>query len=373
MTMNMKAKTIVILICLAIVSCNGGNKQAKLEKLRQQHDKIADQIRTLEEQIKAEKGNKIDSSKVTEVSVTEMKEQPFNHYVEVQGKLDGDENVGISVKMAGEVVAKYADVGVAVHKNQVLAQLDDGIYQKQIKEVKNSLDFATDTYNKQKSLWDQKIGSEMQYLQAKNAKESLEKRMASLEEQVDMLKIKSPINGTIAECSVKVGQLVSPAPNLVVFRVVNFSSLKVVAEVAEAYASKISKGDLVTVFFPDINYTLTSRVTFASDYISPVNRTFVIELRMPSKEKSIKANMVCVLKINDYSSSKAFSLPINVVLNENNHKFVFVAENKIAKKRFVTLGQTYNGMVEITDGLKSGDKVITSGYQKVEEGKSILF
>jgi membrane fusion protein, multidrug efflux system len=372
----MKAKIFIIFLSLMVVSCGAGDKQARLEKLRKEHDEISEKIKKLEDEIKAGKKDLIDSNSLIQVGITEIKPQVFNHFIEVQGKLDGDENVSVSPKMGGVVTSKYADVGALVHKNQVLAQLDDAAFQTQVKELKTSLDFATDNYNKQKTLWDQKIGSEMQYLQAKNAKEALEKKLASLNEQIDMLKIKSPINGTIAEAGIRVGQMVSPGMSIV-YRIVNFSSLKVVAEVAEAYASKINNGDVVAVNFPDINYTINAKVTFASEYINPINRTFTIEIHFASIDKQLKANMIAVIKINDYHATDAIVLPVNVVITENGKSYVFAAEKLnnqwITKKHYIQLGQTYNGLAEVTNGLKAGDKIISVGYQKVEEGKEIKF
>lgn len=372
----MKTNFTILLLCLFLFSCGGKNPQAKLEKLRKQRDELTSQINKLERE---NIDGAIDSSKnnLNQVAVTGVFLQPFNHYIEVQGKLDGDENVAISPKTGGVVISKYVNEGSLVRKGQILAQLDNSVMLQQLKELENALDFATDAYLKQKSLWDQKIGTEMQYLKAKNDKESLEKRIVTLKDQIDMTRIKSPINGTVEEVNVKIGQMLSPTPNFAAFRVVNLASVKVTAEVAEAYTSKIKKGDQVILRFPDINREVNARISFASKYINPVNRTFVVEARFPKGMNNYKANMIAVLRINDYKNSSAIVLPVNVVQSDVNGDYVFVAQKNtkqwVARRRAVKPGQTYNGLVEITKGLSSGEKVITSGYQDLEDNEKVNF
>ena len=157
------------------------------------------------------------------------------------------------LKLPVQLSAKYADVGQKVVKGQVLAQIDDQQYRSQMQGLETQYKLASDMYDKQKRLWDQKIGSEVQYLQSKTNKESLEKQIASLKQQVEKFKIKSPIDGTIEECNIKVGGVVSPDPRLAAYRVVAFKNLKVTAEVSEAYSSKVKIGDKLVVLFPDIN------------------------------------------------------------------------------------------------------------------------
>ena len=247
------------------------------------------------------------------------------------------------------------------------------MYYQTLEELKTQIDFASNIYNKQKSLWDQKIGSEVQYLTAKNNKESLENKLKTLQEQINMMKITSPIDGTIEEMPIKIGQ--SMAPGIPAFRVVNFSKVKIMAEVAEAYSAKVSKGDSVLVSFPDINLEIKDKISFASKYINPINRTFSIEIKFNSGKNPIRANMVTVIKIADYNSPNAIIIPVNLVQSDNTGSYVYVSETingkLVAKKRMVKQGMNYNGIVEILDGLKVGDKIITTGYQDLEEGQTI--
>ncbi len=362
--------SISLLILLAACGSTIDNK-AQLDKLKKQHDQIAEQIKKLEAELKVSDSATV---KLTDVMVTDVQPSEFNHYIEVQGKVDGEDNVAVAPQMPGVVTAVYVKEGNPVRKGQVLAQLDDNVLQQQIAGVKQSLDFASNLYLKQKSLWDQKIGSEVQYLTAKNNKESLEKNLATLNQQLEMYKIKSPINGTIEEVGVRVGQMAA-AGAVPVFRVVNFSSAKIMADIAEVYAPKVKPGNDVLVFFPDFNEEIKSKVQFSSKYINPANRTFQIEIRLGSGKVDYRANMIAVVKINDYHNKKALVLPVNLIKDSPDGKFLFVSRDeegkKIARKLKVEVGQTYNGSAEITSGLKAGDKIITTGFNSLVEGQPV--
>jgi membrane fusion protein, multidrug efflux system len=370
----MKTKVLSIVILSVLMSC-GGNPEAKLEALKKQRDKISEKIEKLEQEI----AFKVDSNAVdaasTFVSVTELKPQAFKHYIEVQGKLDGDENISIYPEAMGNLVEVYAKEGQRVKTGQVLARINDAAYQEQLKSLQSNYDLALETYKKQENLWNQQIGSEMQYLQAKTAKESLESQIAGIKKQIDMMHIKSPISGNIEESMVRVGQSVSPG--MPAFRVVNFSNLKVSADVAEAYANKINIGDEVIAYLPDIKEEITAKITFSSKYINPVNRTFVVEAQLKSASEKLKANMISVLKINDYHAPNAFVLPINIIQTDNKGQFVLVANQEndqyIARKQPVQTGQIYNGLAEIVSGLDSTKKVITGGYLNLNEGETVRF
>lgn len=370
----MKKIFLIIIASILVFACNP-DKKSQLEKLKMQHDNIAEQIKKLEKEIAKENGKSLD--KIAEVAISEIKTDTFNHYLEVQGKIDGDENVSVSAKMMGVVTDIKVKEGQEVRKGQVLAQLDDAVIRQSLVTLDSSLAFATNLYNKQKRLWEQKIGSEVQYLSAKNTKESLENNIKSIKEQLALAKIVSPINGTVEEIPIKVGQLVSPGIT-VAFRVVNLSKIKVVADIAEAYSAKLKTGNNVIIKFPDLDKEISSKITFASKYINTINRTFAIEVRMDNNNEEYRANMIAVIKINDYHSPNAITVPVNVIQKMNGETFVYLAEknktNKwVAKKAKVTLGQTYNGNTEVLEGLKEGDKLISVGYQNIEDGQALKF
>jgi len=365
-------KTAGLLVFLTVVSCSS-NKQAELSALKVEHDKIAEKIKLLENEIAASDTTVVANSNSSKVAVTEMKSGVFNHYIEVQGKLDGEENLGVSAKAPGTVEAVYVRMGDKVTKGQVLAKLDDAILQQSLKQMSDNLAFVTEMYEKQAKLWEQKIGSEVQYLSAKNNKESLENSIKTLEDQINMMRIVSPINGSVEDVAIKIGQ--SVGPGLPVFRVVNFSTMKIVADIAEAYSARINTGDEVIVYFPDLQKEVTAKISSASKFIGAQNRTFQIEVRMKPEFNNFKANMIAILKINDYRSENAMILPINLIQNDKEGRYVFVAEkgnpSVIARKYVVKVGQSYNGMVEITEGLKPGDLLISAGQLDLQDGETI--
>ncbi len=363
------------LIALSMLMACGVNKQAKLEKLKKQHDAIAQKIEKLEKEIAANSDSIAKDNTGVFVSIEDIQLQPFNHYIEVQGKLDGDENLSVYPESMGVVTSVSVHVGEHVNAGQTMARINDAAYQEQLKSLQTNYELAAETYKKQENLWKQQIGSEMQYLQAKATKEGLESQIASIQKQIDMARIKSPISGTVEESMVKVGQAVSPS--FPAFRVVNFSSLKVSADVAEAYTSKVNVGDDVVVYFPDIKQEINAKVTFCSKFINTTNRTFSVEAKLKTVTGNLKANMIAVVKINDYSVQKAIVLPLNLVQTDNKGNFVLVAKQEnnqyIARKKPMQTGQQYNGLAEVTGGLEPGEKVITSGYMSLNEGQIIRF
>jgi len=361
-------------IIFIAMACGKGDKQSQLNKLLSERDKLNSQITGLEKDL-ASSGK--DSTKVipVEVSVSEIKTGEFNHYVEVQGRVDGDENVTVTAKSIGVISRIYVREGDNVRTGQVLAELDSRVLQQSLEELKLKLSFATNVYNKQKNLWDQNIGSEMQYLTAKTNKESCEKGIATIKEQIEMTVIKSPINGSVEEVPVKLGQAIQPG--LTAFRVVNFSRIKILADVAEAYSPKVRPGDEVIIYIPDLDQEITTKLTFTSKYINPVNRTFIVEARLDNSKFNFRANMIAVVKINDYKAKNTVILPVNVIQDSMEGHYVYLATDEngkqVAHKKIITPGISYSGLCEVKTGLEEGDIVITTGYQSLKEGQIIDF
>jgi membrane fusion protein, multidrug efflux system len=374
-TINLSIVGTVVLFLM--FSCST-NKQAQLSKLKQQQTVISDKIKTIEAELNTEKKDSLNPGKFKFVGIKAVSSNTFDHYIRVQGKLDGDQNAAVFAEAPGTVSSKFADVGQKVVKGQVLAQIDDQQYRSQMQGLETQYKFASDLYDKQKRLWDQKIGSEVQYLQSKTNKESLEKQISSLKQQVDKFKIKSPIDGTIEECNIKIGGVVSPDPRLAAYRVVAFKNLKVSAEVSEAYSAKVQVGDKLLVLFPDVNRQYETKVDFVSKYINPVNRTFMIETKITDGSVlDLKANMLAIIQINDYHADKAIQVPMNVIQTDQIESYVYVVRPKdkfsAAFKQPVLLGTSYNGVAEILKGLEVGDKVISVGYQELVDGEYVRF
>jgi membrane fusion protein, multidrug efflux system len=363
---------VIASLLFAIVACKPADKKAELDKLIAQRDQLATQI----DKLKTELGVKDSTAiKPVDVAVDTVNVAEFRHYIDIQGRIEGDQNIEVSPQTPGLVIKVNVNEGDAVKQGQVLAELDSKVIQRGLDEIKTQLALANILFQKQKALWDQKIGSEVQYLTAKSNKESLEKRLASMQEQLAMNKIKSPINGTVENVPFKIGQVVSPGLPTSTIRVVNMSGVKVLADVAEAYTSKIKRGNEVLVSFPDIDENISARVTFTSTVIDQTNRTFRVEAHLAHSRADLRANMIANLKISDYINKKSITIPVNLVQKAFNSNYVMIAEQKgntiVATKRNVKLGISYNGTTEITDGLKPGERVITAGYQNLKEGQLI--
>ena len=365
------------LVVLFLMTACGGNKEAQLTKLKDQQSALNDKILKLQADISKDKKDTLNPAKFKFVGLKPVTSDKFDHFIRVQGKLDGDQNAAVFAEAPGTVSSKFADVGQKVIKGQVLAQIDDQQYRSQMQGLETQYKFASDLYDKQKRLWDQKIGSEVQYMQSKTNKESLEKQISSLKQQVDKFKIKSPIDGTIEECNIKVGGVVSPDPRLAAYRVVAFKNLKVSAEVSEAYSAKVRVGDNLLVTFPDINKSYEAKVNFVSKYINPTNRTFMMETKLLDGINDLKANMLAIIQINDYHTDNAVQVPMNVVQTDLTGSYVYVIRPKdkfsAAYKQPVVLGNSYNGVAEVLQGLKIGDKIISIGYQELVDGEYVRF
>lgn len=369
-------KTISILLLTSVFAgCSTGNnadKKAELDALLKEQSTLNDKIKSIKEQIALSDTTGGDNH-TNLVKITSVVPQVFNHYIEVQARVDGDEDLNVSPETMGNVTAVLVKAGDHVSKGQVLAQLDDKIMKQSIGEVQSQLDLVSNLYTKQKSLWDQKIGSEVQFLQAKTNKESLEKRMAAMQEQLDMTRIKSPINGTVDAVNIKVGQ--SVAPGMPALHVVNLGSLKVKGEVAESFISKVKRGNKVLLYFPDLNQEVKAQVDYSGNSISTLNRTFNVEVRLNSRDGVFHPNMICILKIVDYTSPHAIVVPVKTIQGgtDGNYVLVMITENgkMICKRKPVKPGVSYNGFTEILEGLNEGDQLITLGYDGLVEGEVV--
>jgi membrane fusion protein, multidrug efflux system len=371
----MKNILIALSISFMIVACSSGtagDKKGQLEELKKQQATLSAQISDLENELAKTEG---DEGKSKVIAVTEMAPQEFNHYIDVQGKVDAEEDVMLTPKMAGSITRINVNPGDAVRQGQILAEIESGAMTNSVAEVRGAYDLAKTVYDRQKNLWDQKIGSEIQFLQAKNNKESAEKRLASMQDQLDMYRIKSPINGTVDAVDIKTGEIV--APGMRAIRVVNLSQLKVKAEVSETYATRVKKNDNVIISFPDIKKEIETKLTYSGKSIDPINRTFGVEIKLDPKKVDVRPNMIAIVKVADYTNKTAYVVPVNLIQTSKEGSYLYVAEgekaNALAKKKVVDTGMTYNGNIEIKSGIQQGDKVITTGYQDLIEGQKISF
>ena len=363
-------------IIALMVSCSQpADKNAELQKLKLERDKLNEQIAIIEAETNPQQ--KSAEEKMVAVKTTDAVECVFDHYIQVQGTVDGDQNIAVSPQMPGIVTAVYVTEGSNVKKGQVLAELDDQITRQSLEEVNTQLALANSIYEKQAALWEKKIGSEVQYLQAKAGKESLEQRVKTINEQLKLSKVVSPISGTVESVPLRVGQMASPGMPTSTIRVINMSVAKITADVSETYASRIKNGNVAIVTFPDIGKEVETKLSFTSRFIDPTNRTFKAECKISSKDIVLRANMMANIRIKDYTNEKAFCVPVNLVQSNQDGKFLIVAiqdgANWKAERRFVKTGMDYNGTMEITEGLNVGDKLIVSGYQGLNAGQKLVF
>lgn len=387
-TNNTYMKTLFyILIGLATLSfisaCGSSDsmesKKAQLEKLKAQQLELTAQISTLEAELAAsgaDTGQAVNAN-AKYVQVTTVEKTLFEHAVDVQGRVDANENVTILPRAQGPITKIYLRTGQQVKAGQIIAEINNDMVKSQINDLNTNLELVNQIYQKQKSLWEQKVGTEVQYLQAKTNKESLEAKLAQAKELLDMHYYKSPINGVVDDMPLKVGQMVSAAAPLTSgVRVVNLSSLKVKADLSESYAASVSEGDAVNLFFPDIDKRIQSKLSYAEKQINPMTRTFGVEIGLPT-DAAYRSNMIAQVSIIDYTNKDVVVVPINTIQNLDEKKVVYIAvkegANTVAKKVEVETGKMYNGKVEVLKGLNPGDQLITTGFQDMNEGVAIRY
>ena len=376
-----RKSVIVLMLALMFVAMGCGKKedntlagkQIQLAELKKSEMEIAGKIKTLQSEI--EKLEPLKIEKVKTVIVSTVTPSLFQHFVDATGRVEAVNNQFISPQTGGAITRVFVKEGDYVNKGQIIATIDNSILRNSIQEVLIQLETAKTIYERQKNLWDQKIGTEIQLIQAKTSVESLERRITTLKSQDAMNNVISPIAGYVDEVRLKAGEMASPG--LGILRIVNYSNLKVTANVPDTYAGTISKGDAVEISFPDLQKTIKAPLSFVSQSVNAVSRTFVVESHIPSFDKQLKPNLTAKMMINDISRGSSIVIPENYIQNTELGKLVFVAveegKNKVARTREVKTGLSYNGNVEITSGLQAGDRIITEGYQEVVDGQLINY
>lgn len=372
-----------LLICtlFLIAACSGNKeenkdlagKKAELEKLTKERDAIAAKITALEADIQKMSGSTV-AEKAKLVEVTELINQDFAHYIELQGKIT-TENVSIVTPrgMGGQVKSIYVKEGDNVKKGQLLMKLEDGIIQQNIKQVESQLSFAKNIFSRQENLWKDGIGTEVQYLSAKNNVESLEKQLDLVKEQLSTTSVYAQVSGIVEDVSIRVGETFMGSP-MAGITIVNPIAMKAVVDVPENYVAKIRKGMPVVISVPDLNQSFNSTISLISETINVTSRSFVAESKV-SGNKDLKPNQIAVVKILDHEAKNAIVIPVETVQSDEKGKYVYVAAlegNKtVARKRAVSIGEFYDELIEVNAGLAKGDKLITKGYQGLYDGQLI--
>ncbi|WP_372766277.1 efflux RND transporter periplasmic adaptor subunit [Lutibacter sp.] len=369
----MKKITFLFIAAIITISCGDDVKKSSLEELNAQKTILVSKIDSLNAALKSveKEISKLDSDKnLQSVTILPVKNDVFKHFLEVQGVAQANKNIEISPELGGTVTAILVKEGQKVVSGQLLIQLDDSSIRNSINELNTQLTLANTTFERQERLWKQKIGSEMQYLQAKAQKEGLENNLSSLRTQARKMKITAPFSGTVDEIFPRLGELTNPQMPAV--RLLNLDNVYVEADVTETYLPIIKQGTETVVHFTSINKEITSKISQVSNYINPANRSFKIRINLNNPDQSIKPNLLADIKIVDFET-KGIIIPTSLVQqdqNGNNYVFTLVAENNEQKvvKNMITVANEYNHEIYISAGLTKNDILINAGARFVKEG-----
>ena len=370
-------KLLFLTLTIITISCGSVDRTEQIkEEIKGKKDQIMTlngEILSLEKELKDLEKEDPDKYKVL-VLANKLEYQPFKHYFEAHGSVESISEAFISPEVNGQIKQIEVREGDRVKKGQLLVVLNTSIAANSIEEIKTSLQLATIVYEKQKRLWEQQIGSEMQYLQTKNNKEALESRLKTLEAQLDMSYIRSPIYGIVDNIFKKEGELAIPGMQLM--QIVSLNELYINAEISESYLPKVKKGDMVNLSFPSYpEIDLEVPIMRIGNVINPQNRTFTIQLKISNTEEKLKPNILGIIKINDYSSDAALVVPTIILKQDIKGTYLYVAidneDGYIAKKVYVETGISYEDQSIILKGLEPGQLIIAKGYNMVSDGSKI--
>lgn len=365
-------------ISIIIFSCSSGSgldkKKAQLAEYQAQQDDLKIKIADLQKEI-ARLDTSAEIRKPKLVTLTSVNAGVFNHYIDVQGTIDSEENIAVQPGMPGQVTKVNVHEGDMVSAGQVLAEVDNRVVRESISQLQTNVDFAKTAFEKQQRLWNQKIGTEIQFLQSKTQFESLQKNLMTLQAQLEMSRIKSPINGMVDAVNIKVGEYAAPGM-LGAFRVVNFGKMKVKAKVADSYIGKVKIGNPVRIYLADINDTIQGKISFVSRVVNPMTRTFDIEIGLGATSPDFRPNMMASLKINDENIENAISILSNLVQKDaSENMYVMISEGSgskmKARKRLVKTGISSGNRIIVLEGLNGNEQLIEAGYQEVVDGQLI--
>jgi membrane fusion protein (multidrug efflux system) len=379
-------KKIIILTTLSIVliSCNSSEKNQSIDKLIASKDVKAITARKAELQSQLSQLQDalatLDANKEVEalVSVVQLKDTVFNHYLEVQGSINTNENVLVQPEFPGNLVELNVKAGQRVTKGQVLGRTDDGGMSQQLASSENQYALAKTTFERQKNLWSQKIGSEIQYLQAQTQMISAQKSVAQIKAQIAKTVIRAPFSGTIDEVFVEKGEVVAASPQGLM-RIVNLGNMYVSTSIPETYIGKLKIGTEVDVYLTSLDKTYKGKVRQIGNFINPNNRSFGIEVSVPNPENLLRPNQVAKLKVIDYVSPNALVVPTNVIQKDaQKNSFVYTVINSngktgIAKKVIIKTGQSSDNVTEVLSGLDANAIIVTEGMNTISDGMKLNF
>lgn len=371
---------ITAIAALSFTSCKNGTDETKptgnLKELKAKRDSLKTVFNTVNKELKAvEKEINIlnPNKKLYLVSTVKAVQKEFKHFVEIQGTVNSDQSISLYPEMGGLIKKIYVKEGQSVKEGQTLVKFDSEILQRTIKELDTNIKLARTTYKKQKRLWDKKIGSEIQYLQAKTNLESLENKKASVKAQIDQTTIKAQFSGVIDQIFVKQGEMA--APGMPVLRLINLDNIYIEANVSEKYLRHIQKGTEANIYFPNLEKNISAKVTMIGNFINPANRTFRIVVNIKNKNHSIKPNQLAVIKLLDLKK-EGIVIPSNIILNApdgSSYIYQVISENGInrAKKTPIKVGLSYKNETIVYEGLNANAIVVDKGSRSIQDNQEV--
>ena len=368
----------VLMLLLIVASCSEPSNQEKITKLeakiRAQEGKIRDSktnINDLRTEIAKLGGDTLVAMDSVFITVMPVELADFTEYVEISASVSSRENLMISSDMGGRIVGVRVREGQRVGRGQILAEVDGEIIRRQIAELENALSLAQTVFEKRQRLWDQKIGSEVEYLQAENNVKSLEKSLATANAQLEKTYVRSPISGTVDKVMLQTGEIAGPGQPIL--RVVNLDRVQVRADVSEAYVGTVSPGDEVTVRFPGIGFEQKAKVSAIGQVIDPNNRTFTLEVEVNNSDGALKPNLVGNISMLTDNQPDQLQVPSRLLQSAYNGSFVYVVDTikHQAIRREVILGSSYGGKSVIKEGLKEGEWLVDDGFRNVSDSSYV--
>ena len=355
-----------------VIATNDAAKiKAKREALVNQQHALAEDIKLLDNKI-----HELDPEKNLPLITTFItKPELFDHYLELQGNVDTKQNIVIYPETQGILNRVYVKEGDKVSKGQLLASIDDGGLSQQLAQLQIQTDLAKTTYERQKRLWEQKIGSEIQYLQTKTAYESQVQAVNQLKSQLAKTSLRAQFSGIVDDVMIEQGSVV--APQSPVIRLVNLDDMYIETDVPESYIKDVTVGKDVQIEFPVLGKSLHGKIRQAGNFINPANRTFKIEVAVPNTDKLIKPNLTARLKINDYTNTNALLIPQNIISeNANGEQYIYAVKDKkednaTANRVIITTGKTQGDLIEVLSGVQANTEIIKEGARSVKDGQTV--
>ncbi|EDP72523.1 cation efflux system protein/acriflavin resistance protein B family [Flavobacteriales bacterium ALC-1] len=378
----------LLLISLLITSCGGEKSKSveavieteNLEDIRKKRGEVVAKQQEIAEQLKQldAKIAVLDSTKkVPLITTFTAKQEVFNHFLELQGNVSTKNNLVIFPEYSGILTRVYVTEGQKVTKGQTLARIDDGGMSQQLAQAEIQANLAKTTFERQERLWGQKIGSEIQYLQAKSNYEAQSQAVNQIKQQIGKTIVRAPFTGTIDDIITEQGSVVGAGQSQLI-RIVNLDNMYIETDVPERYISNVTKDKNVEVEFPILGKKMNTKVRQAGDFINPTNRTFKVEIGVPNKDRSIKPNLTAKVKINDYTNAEALLIPQSIISeNANGEQYIYVVNNKkengegVAERVIIETGKTQGDVIEVLKGIKNGSEIIQEGARSVKNGQTV--